>query len=94
LILTPEGVVQCHNYTASRKGVFELLDFEQIASMALHLRSNDDSSRAQVWLEIVRTDNSKEQWPIDSRYGPVEQIIQIIIEDHARYAEHREAQTI
>jgi hypothetical protein len=95
LILTPEGVVQSHNY-ASQKHVFEVLDFEQIAAMTLHLRSNDDSSHAQVWLDIVRTDktNATEQWPIDSRYGPVEQIIQIIIEDHALYAEHREEQAI
>lgn len=94
LVVTPEGVVQCHHYKSSSSKRFEMLDFEQVLTMTLHLRANDDSSRAQVWLEIVRRDNidATEQWPIDSRYGPVEQIIQMIIEDHALYAEHHEEQ--
>lgn len=95
LILTPEGVVQCHNYAAGRKRELNVLDFEQVTSLTLHLHSNDDSSHALVWLDVVRrADNATEKWPIDSRYGSVEQILQTIIEDHALYVARGQQQTI
>ncbi|WP_126595929.1 hypothetical protein [Dictyobacter aurantiacus] len=86
LILTPEGVVQCMNYTSANGRRFKILDFAEVQKLALHMRSNDDSSQAQVWLDVQRNDGRNDRWPIDSRYGPVEQIVQTIIENHALYA--------
>lgn len=86
LILTPEGVVQCMNYTSASGRRFKILDFAEVQKLALHMRSNDDSSHAHVWLDVQHNDGREDRWPIDSRYGSVEQIVQTIIENHALYA--------
>ncbi|GHO85557.1 hypothetical protein KSZ_35630 [Dictyobacter formicarum] len=86
LILTPGGVVQCMNYASSSRRQFKVLDFAEVQKLALHMRSNDDSSHAHVWLDVQHHNGSSDRWPIDSRYGPVEQIVQTIIENHALYA--------
>lgn len=88
LILTPEGVVQCMNYSSPGGRRFKTLDFAEVQKLALHMRSNDDSNQAHVWLDVQRNDGREDRWPIDSRYGPVEQIVQTIIENHALYAAH------
>ncbi|GCE18730.1 hypothetical protein [Dictyobacter kobayashii] len=94
LILTPEGVVQCMNYSSISNRRFKVLDFAGVQRLALHLRSNDDSSHANVWLDVQRPDGTTDRWPIDSRYGSVEQIVQYIIEDHALFAARGEQQAI
>ncbi|GCE26448.1 hypothetical protein KDA_19320 [Dictyobacter alpinus] len=93
LVLTPDGVVECRNYTSERRK-FKVLDFAAVKSLALQLHANDDSNQARVWLDIQKVDGDSDRWPIDSRYGAVEAIVQYIIEDHALFVVRGEQQTI
>ncbi|GER87757.1 hypothetical protein KDW_19190 [Dictyobacter vulcani] len=93
LILTPEGVLECINHTSERRK-FNVLDFAEVQSLALQLHANDDSRQTRVWLDVQKADGETTHWPIDSRYGSVEAIVQQIIEDHALFAERGQQQTI
>ncbi|GCF10746.1 hypothetical protein KDI_43100 [Dictyobacter arantiisoli] len=93
MLLTPDGVVQCHNYLADPRDL-KVLDFSQARNLVLQLSPNDGSSRARIWLDVERNEGHVEQWPVDTRYGSVEKIIQGIIEYHALYVARDEQQAI
>ena len=93
LVLLPEGVVQCTGWSNPSHRSVQVLDYADVASMNLKVRTTTthdeathmSSASTHFGLDILRRDTSKHYWPIDSCYGPPETIAQDIISDYARY---------
>lgn len=93
LVLLPEGVVQCMGWSNLSHRSVQVLDYADVASMNLKVRTttthdaatHTSSASTRFGLDILHRDNSKHYWPINSHYGPPETIAQGIIADYSRY---------
>lgn len=93
LILLPEGVVQCLNYSKPAKRKFNVLDYAEIARMDLRVSTSSTynptthttSRSTRMWLDLLKRDGMQERWVLNRLYGAPEAMAQQIIAGHAQY---------
>ncbi|BCL80581.1 hypothetical protein ccbrp13_30460 [Ktedonobacteria bacterium brp13] len=93
LVLMPDGLVQCTNYHDIEKHEYKVLFYPDIANIEFRRidasKGNPTTNMYQirVYYGVIITyqNNQEEQWMLDIRFGPPDDIAKTIVNEYKKY---------